>query len=142
MHPHYLGPDSIDELACLDFAFVTMEGSMKRLVIEKLEALGIPYIDVGMGLYVTNGSLGGIVRTTTSTPEKRDHVWTLDRIPFSEGAANEYNKSIQIADLNALNAALAVIRWKKHFGFYLDQEHEHYSCYGIGGNHLVNEDRL
>ena len=53
-------------------------------------------------------------------------------IPFSDGAErNEYDKNIQIADLNALNAALAVIKWKKLLGFYIDQEHELYSTYTI-----------
>jgi hypothetical protein len=82
------------------------------------------------------------LRTTLSTPQKRDHVWTKKRIPFSEVAeVNEYDKNIQIADLNALNAALAVIRWKRLFGFYLDQEHEHFSYYAVGGNEITNEDK-
>ena len=56
-------------------------------------------------------------------------------------ADNDYAHNIQIADLNALNAALAVIRWKKLCGFYTDQEHEHSSTYMVGGNHIVNDDR-
>lgn len=55
---------------------------------------------------------------------------------------NEYSRNIQIADLNALNAALAVIKWKKIFGFYGDLEHEHFSTYDIDGNHLNNEDQV
>lgn len=74
-----------------------------------------------------------------STATKNDHI--SSRIPFTEPAANnEYTTNIQIADLNALNAALAVIKWKKHFGFYSDLEHEHFSAYTIDGNHLLNED--
>jgi hypothetical protein len=45
-----------------------------------------------------------------------------------------------VADLNALNAALAVIRWKKLFGFYSDLEEEHHSVYVIDGNSIANED--
>lgn len=33
---------------------------------------------------------------------------------------DDYDYNIQIADLNALNAALTVIKWKKLWGFYLD----------------------
>ena len=40
--------------------------------------------------------------------------------------------------LNALNAALAVIRWKKHRGFYLDLGREDRSTYTIDGNHMGN----
>jgi len=62
-----------------------------------------------MGVYLTGDSLGGIVRTTTSTPKQRDHVRAESRISFSAGDGNnEYDRNIQIADLNALNAALAV----------------------------------
>jgi hypothetical protein len=43
-------------------------------------------------------------------------------------------------DLNALNACLAVIRWKRLYGFYRDLEGEHHSLYTIDGNHLLNED--
>ena len=34
----------------------------------------LPFVDVGMGLELNDGSLGGILRVTTSTPGKRDHV--------------------------------------------------------------------
>lgn len=41
-----------------------------------------------------------------------------------------------------LNAALAVTRFKRLFGFYLDLEHELNSCYTIDGNHMLNEQRV
>jgi hypothetical protein len=54
---------------------------------------------------------------------------------------NDYSHNIQIAELNALNAALAVIKWKKLCGFYQDLEREHCSVYTINGNHIANEDQ-
>lgn len=48
-------------------------GAAKRFVVEKLEAIGTAFIDVGMGLEFDEGSLGGTLRVTASTPEKRDH---------------------------------------------------------------------
>ena len=50
------------------------------------------------------------------------------------------NPSIQIADLNALNAALAVVKWKKVCGFYHDAVQEHFSTYTINVNMLTNDD--
>ena len=50
----------------------------------------------------------------------------------------EYERNVQIVELNALNAALAVIRWKKHRGFYLDLGQEDRSTYTIDGNHMSN----
>ena len=74
------------------------------------------------------------------TSTTHDHVQA--RIPFSDGDANnEYAKNIQIADLNALNAALAVIKWKKLCGFYSDFDQEHHCTYTIDGNALINEDQ-
>ena len=75
----------------------------------------------------TDDALGGILRVTTSTVQNREHVKAKHRIPFSDGDGNdEYSRNIQIADLNTLNAALAVIKWKKLFGFYRDLDHEHF----------------
>jgi hypothetical protein len=44
------------------------------------------------------------------------------------------------ADLNALNATLAVIKWKKIRGFYRDLEREHHSTYTTDGNMMLSSD--
>lgn len=136
---------SADTLGLLDgttFAFISMDaGEEKRAVVTKLEALGVPFIDVGMGLELTNGSLGGILRVTTSTPEKRDHVHQ-GRISFVGGGEQDvYASNIQVADLNALNACLAVVKWKKLRGFYRDLEQEHHTTYTTDGGMLLNGDQ-
>lgn len=142
-HPYAVSQQNVDEFADMEFVFLCMDGGPdKRAVVEALEAYQVPFIDVGMGVYEEGGALGGILRVTTSTPQQRGHVWERDRIPFGgNDDANEYVRNIQIADLNAANAALAVIRWKRMFGFYLDFEQEHYSTYTVDGNDLQNEDR-
>ena len=141
-HDQFIDEDSVHELRDMNFVFLALDdGEAKRLVVEALEHHNVPFIDVGMGVYEKEGALGGILRTTTSTSSKRNHVWEKKRIPFSDGNVNnDYSRNIQIADLNALNAALAVIKWKKLFGFYHDLECEHFSTYDIDGNHLINED--
>ncbi len=48
--------------------------------------------------------------------------------------------AIQVAELNAFNAALAVIKWKKIRGFYRDLERELHSTYTTDGNLLLNAD--
>ena len=126
----------------MDFVFVAAEGgTTKRLIVEKLEASGIPFVDVGLGMYHAGDSLAGVIAVTTSTPALPTRGRGVQRIDFTDtDEANDYDLNIQIAELNALNAALAVIRWKKHFGFYADLDHEHYAAYTIDGNHLLNED--
>jgi hypothetical protein len=42
--------------------------------------------------------------------------------------------------VNMLNASLAVIKWKKLAGFYVDYEREHHTTYTLSGNMLLSED--
>ena len=147
IHPHdgYLDETNTEQLRGMDFVFLCLDrGAVKQALIRQLEAWVIPFIDVGLGVYLNEqaNALGGIVRVTTSAPNQREHVHRKKRISFGDAdAGNEYQQNIQIADLNALNAALAVIKWKKMAGFYLDLEHEHHSTYTIDGNIVQNEDQ-
>jgi hypothetical protein len=139
-HEVLIDASNLELLREMGFLFLCLDdGPARRLIVEHLTARGISFIDVGMGVYEADGALGGLVRVTTSTPEQRGHVQS--RMPFgAPDPGNEYRHNIQIADLNALNAALAVIKWKKLAGFYVDLEREHHSVYTIDGNTIDNED--
>jgi hypothetical protein len=141
-HGYRLDPKNVAELAPMDFVFICVdEGEAKKVIVNALEEFDKPFIDVGMGLYAKNDTIGGIVRVTTSTPSKRTHVYEKGRISFGKGDRDQvYEQNIQVADLNALNAALAVIKWKKLFGFYADSDREHFSTYTIDCNLLTSED--
>lgn len=130
-HPVHIGNENIDLLRGIDFVFLSIDdGLAKRFIIRELEDFGISFVDVGMGLYVGDDALGGLVRVTTSTPDQRDHFRSL--VPLADGdGQNEYSQNIQVADLNAMNATMAVIKWKKLLGFYMDFQHECQSTYGI-----------
>lgn len=139
-HETFLDATNVHLLDGTSFAFLCLDaGEAKRLVVEKLETLDVPFVDVGMGLELVDGSLGGILRVTASTPEKRDHART--RVSFAGGGPDDvYSSNIQVADLNALNAVLAVIKWKKIRRFYRDLECEHHCSYTTDGNQLENGD--
>lgn len=123
----------------LDFVFLCLDsGSSKKKLIEELVSRNIPFVDTGIGLQQHDGQLLGLVRVTTGTAAKHDH---LDkRISFVEPEDDAYSTNIQIAELNMLNAALAVIKWKKLAGFYVDFEHEHQTTYSIDGGMLLHEE--
>lgn len=141
-HPVSMGPETLHLLESLDFVFLCMEGAGKKPIVSRLEDLGIAFVDVGMGITVHGESLRGQIRTTTSTPSKRQHVHEKNRIAFKTADdVNEYDKNIQVAELNALNAAIAVIKFKKIHGFYDDDEHEHFSIFVIAGAETINEDK-
>jgi len=139
-HPIFIDESTESSLDGMEFAFVSIDGGDgKRLVLEALERRGIPYVDCGMGIEEVDGALTGQVRVTTSTDGNRDHVWEKGAISFAdEDVGNEYSRNIQIADLNMLSAALAVIKWKKLMGFYMDLEREYHSIYPIDGNVIIN----
>lgn len=140
-HPYRIDTTNLDELTNFQFVFLCLDtGELKGAIMHALEQSGIPFIDVGMGVHVKDGSIHGILRATTSTPEKRDHV--RGRVSFAPAnGPNDYSRNIQVADLNALNALLAVIKWKKLFGFYHDLKHEHHTTYVIETNKLSSEDQ-
>ncbi len=140
-HPVALNEVNLDILDGITFAFISMDaGEAKLAVVRKLEALGVGFIDVGMGLELVDGSLGGILRVTVSTPEKREHVHNGCVCFVGGGEEDIYSSNIQVADLNALNAILAVIKWKKLRGFYRDLENEHHSTYTTDGGMLLNSE--
>lgn len=140
-HDYHIDTTNVAELRDMNFVFLCIDpGGGKKLIVENLESFGVPFIDVGMGVDRVGDSLNGIVRVTTSTQAKRDHF--RNRVSLTDaGIGDEYDRNIQIADLNSLNAALAVIKWKKLCGFYLDFAHEHHSTYSIDSNALTSDEQ-
>ncbi|ESX29484.1 hypothetical protein X765_14480 [Mesorhizobium sp. LSHC440B00] len=118
-----------------DFVFLCVDkGNSRAKVVELLNGLGKPFIDVGMGLTRTDGPLNGRVRATLVDDDTRSAVLAASILPMVDDADHEYQTNIQIAELNALNAAIAVMLFKKRFGYYADTD--------PGYNLLMNLDRL
>jgi hypothetical protein len=114
--PERITAENIERLSGLDFVFVTVDdGPSRRFVIEWLSARGIPYVDCGMGLDRSVVGLSGAVRITGSDRKAFDDNVGSPRLPVGNAKINEYRKQAQIAEFNALNAAMAVIRFKQHF---------------------------
>jgi hypothetical protein len=142
-HEMKLGPANAHLLDHLDFVFLAIDSGIgRRVLVAEMERRGLAFIDTGIGIEQTEQGLTGAVRVTTSTPGKRDHVREFSRIPTGSGVDSLYQSRAQVADMNALAAALAVIKFKKHFGFYLDLEGEHHSVFQMDGAVMVNEDRV
>ena len=146
VHDSYVDASNVGDLQQMSFVFLCLDRpTAKQVIVEKLEEFDIPFVDVGMGIELVDDALGGVLRVTTSTRRMRDHVRAKNRISFTgadgENDNADYARNIQIADLNALNAALAVVKWKKLFGFYRDLDDEHFSTFTVDGNALVNEDQ-
>ncbi len=140
-HEYHLTSNNLEEITGMNFVFICIDtGEDKKAIIDNLVEKSIPFIDVGIGISAVDGSLLGSARITTVTSEKNDHI--ENRIPFSDNVNNDYIKNIQIAEINALNASLAVIKWKKIFGFYHDQYKEFNSVYDISVNIINNDETI
>ena len=136
----YVDESNCDDLESMDFVFVAIEGGdSRKFVTKKLGEFEVPFIDVGMGINEKDASLFGTLRVMLSTDQSRDRISSI--LPLTGGNDEGiYSSNVQVADLNALNAALAVIKWKKFLGFYADLGKEHSIYYQITGNSLANED--
>jgi hypothetical protein len=139
-HDGYLEGDNLALLDGLDFVFLCLDrGAVKRPIIEQLIANGTPFVEVGMGVVLTDGQLSGIVRTVTSTRETRAEAAPHVSYAAEDGVANEYATNIQIAELNAINAAIAVVQWKKLLGIYQDTRGQYYTGYSVPSGEIIAE---
>jgi len=137
-HPLFIDASNVDELLSMTFVFVCVDrGAAKRVVFSRLRNAGIPAIDVGIGIEVHDDALLGIVRTTAVLDKSYAEV--EGRIPMQDDGNDVYRAAVQVADLNMLNAAFAVIKWKKLLGFYQDAERELNTTYTINLNMVVND---
>ncbi len=140
VHPEFVDATNVEQLRGMTFCFLCLDsGPSKKLIVDALELFGVSFVDVGMGVTVLNNSLRGSLRVTSSTPNARTHFRSHVSLVVDD-EPNDYNRNIQVADLNALNAALAVIKWKKILGFYCDVEREHQSVYVLDSNALINSE--
>ena len=137
-HDTCIDETNVQKLGEFDTVFLCMDGHpIKAQILEICMANDTLLIDVGMGLYRVRDSLGGTIRTTLCSPRRHDHAEACIDMSGDE-APGEYERNAQLAELNALNASLAVIRWKKARGFYNDLVREFNSEYIIDGNKLIN----
>jgi hypothetical protein len=111
-----------EELKGVTFAFVCVDkGSSRAGIFDLLISKGIPFIDVGMGLKRKDGPLNGMLRTTYYSSEQGQKVRDKGLAELADAPNDLYRTNIQIGELNALNACLAVIRFKQLRGFYLQE---------------------
>jgi len=139
----FIDGSNLIKLKEMDFVFMCLDkGEIKKEIINYLNENGISFIDSGMGIEVTdNNSLLGIIRLTTGVKGEVENLLSKDVISFADGNEDdEYSQNIQIAELNALNATLAVVKWKKMCGFYHESDKENHSLYTIDDNNILNED--
>ncbi|MFJ2994944.1 ThiF family adenylyltransferase [Pandoraea sp. NPDC087047] len=136
-HEVMIAENNVMELASFDYVFLCVDrGEVRQLVLRALEDTQVVVIDVGMGLNLTDDqeSIWGTCRVTSSTPSTR--AIALSRVPKADRDEELYASNIQVADFNCLNAALAVTKWKRMSGFYLDDHSEYESTFSVNLNQV------
>ncbi len=141
-HNRYVEEDNVSDLDDVGFVFLCVDSGLARKTISlHLRRQGIPFIDVGMEIMLEPESrrLFGTCRATLCSSEKSDH---FDRHAHqgSDDDHDLYRTNIQVADMNTLNAALAVIRWKQYYGFYNDHFGIYHTTYSIDTHSLTRDE--
>lgn len=141
-HPCMITAENVADLSAYDYVFLSVDNTMVRdLVVKALRGSRTSLLDVGMGVHLVGDTqqIWGTCRVTTLTPEHHDHS---DRtMPLTENPAEDaYRSNIQIADLNALNAVLAVGTWKRLCGFYVDNVQADHFTYSTNLNEMGNSE--
>lgn len=143
IHNKYIDTASAADLRGVTFAFVAVDkGSARAEVFDLLISLGIPFIDVGMGLNRKQGPLAGTLRVTSYPAENAAALRDMQLAEMVDDPEGIYRTNVQIAELNALNACLAVIRYKQIRGFYLDTNQAYHELFNIEGMRLFLESAL
>jgi hypothetical protein len=138
-HCCYVENAELEVIKQMDFTFVCIDsGDAKKSILEALQSARKPFIDVGMGIELSGDVLTGMARITSFDGVSGAHI--KDHISFSDAKVdNAYSRNIQIAELNSLNAALAIIQWKKLRGYYFDPTPALNTTYVLSTNKLLHD---
>jgi hypothetical protein len=138
--PEYVDATSSEAIDGITFAFVCVDkGSSRAGIFELLINKGIPFIDVGMGLSRKQDALTGMARMTYYPSDSGAKMRDLRLAELNDGPDDLYQTNIQIAELNALNASLAIIRYKQLRGFYFEELSNLHLLFGIDDLKIAGE---
>jgi hypothetical protein len=127
-----------NKLDGVTFAFVCVDkGTSRAGIFDLLISMRIPFIDVGMGLSRKTGPLKGMIRTTYYSAEDGQKVREKGLAELADSPDNMYRTNVQIGELNALSACLAIIRFKQLRGFYLEEIPHYHLLFDIADLKIV-----
>lgn len=136
--PKYIDSTCGEDLDGVTFAFVCVDkGASRQQIFDLLIAKKIKYIDVGMGLKRKKGALSGQLRATYYSPDEAAERKAKGFAPLTDQPNAEYRINIQIGELNAMNAFMAVFKYKKLKGFYFDDLEDFHFLFRVGDGTIV-----
>lgn len=147
IHPHVARVDSPAMFAeflsahPIDFAFICIdqlsEGDSPRqdVVYEALSAAGIPFVDSGVGITLEDRAVSGAVTTSYYAAGSVD--WR-EAIPNATVHGNLPGyRNVQLPEVNALAASLAVMEWRRRTDQYVSQSTSFLHKFRLETPHIV-----
>ena len=108
----------------IDFAFVCIDqrpdgdASRQDVVYAALSEARVPFIDSGVSITLADGAVGGAVTTSAYAEGSLDwHAIPNARV---QGGLPGY-RNVQLPEVNALAASLAVMEWRRRTGQYVSE---------------------
>jgi hypothetical protein len=136
----FIDESSGDDLIGVSFAFVCVDkGSSRAGIFDVLLSKGIPFIDVGMGLSRQHGPLTGMLRVTYYSNQIGERVRQMNLADEADDPNDIYRTNVQIGELNALNACLAIIKFKQLRGFYIQADSLFHLLFDVGDLKIVGQ---
>lgn len=138
-HEEFINESNVDCLKDFNFVFICIDsGECKRIIVDRLVEKKIPFVDSGIGI-IKKETLNGQVRVSLFSESNYEDIPKY--IDFSIDGEGVYNTNIQIAEVNSLNAVLAILKWKQYFGIYSDIEKNRQDIYSIETGEFAHEDK-
>jgi hypothetical protein len=120
-HPARIDQTNVHDLNDCKFVFIAVDdGPSRGLIARHLAEKGIPFIDAGIGVdkVPEDAKLLGRVRVSAIDAQNKA---LIDKLPTADDREEAVYNNIQLAELNAINAMLAVIVYKQKIGFYAEE---------------------
>lgn len=141
IHPHPLRVDSPSMFVefvsnhPIDYAFVCIDqrtdgdSARQDVVYLAIAAAGVPFIDSGVSITIEDRAVRGAV--TTSAYDAGSDAWKV-AIPNArlDSSAPGY-RNVQLPEVNAAAAALAVMEWRRRTGQYVSETPSFYQKFRL-----------
>ena len=103
--------------------FVAIDrGPDRREILTGLTGMAVNFIDCGIDLRRATDGLTASARVVRTAPDDdyKKRIELVGRTPDKDAGEGMYEAAVQTAEINALNATMAVIAWKQGIRFYKD----------------------
>jgi len=137
-HPIRVDKGNLSELDDSNFVFIAVDdGPSRGLIANHLAEKNIPFIDVGMGVDKISEEVKLLARVRVTAVDSKTK-FLVNKLPVSDDQEDEVYNNIQVVELNALNAMLAIITYKQKIGFYSEENTVNIIRYVLSWQKLIH----